>query len=296
MNIHSLADVVTVDLSRFVAGDKKIFSQSIDSPSIAEHMEAVELRVPDFHGLGQYEVIADTLVGRIDPGFLVYQWLGGDHPTVLYHHGNSERPFDFGMFSKNTFKWIFARPMGPIDANLIAIRAPFHQGPLTPYLRKMGHVRNAAAMIATSVVMIEHLVGRLKKATSGHLMVAGISLGGWITNLHKIRFDTADVYVPLLAGAALAEVFLGGIYRKVTGELALENPSAIRRIFNFEKEFKAAPNGDVFPLLAAHDRIIDYQRQKQCYSDCSIQVVDRGHSTASRSPRLLRQHILTHLE
>ena len=295
MNIHALIDTITVDLSRLATGDKKIFSQSIESPTINEHMEAVKLIAPDFHGMGQYEVAADTIVGRIDPGFLVYQWLGSDFPTIIYHHGNSERPFDFGFLSKNTFKWIFARTSEAIDANLIALRAPFHQGPLTPYLRKMGHMTNAAAMIATSVVLIEHLVERLKKGTSGRIIVSGISLGGWITNLHKLWFNSADRYVPLLAGAALGEVFLNGEYRKVTGELALENPDVVRSVFNFDDEFKAAPNGNVFPLLAAHDRIIDYEVQRQCYIDCPIEVIDRGHSTGSRSPALLRRHIVRHL-
>ena len=84
MNIHSLLDVISVDLSRVVTGDKKMFSQSIDSPAIVDHMDAVVLQSPDFHGLGQYEVTADTLIGRVDPAFLVYQWLGSEHPTILY--------------------------------------------------------------------------------------------------------------------------------------------------------------------------------------------------------------------
>ena len=66
----------------------------------------------------------------------------------------------------------------------------------------------AAMLLSVSVKLIEALVQYLKSEGNGKIMVLGISLGGWVTNLHRSFYNSADIYVPIFAGAALGEVFV----------------------------------------------------------------------------------------
>ena len=52
---------------------------------------------------GTFEVRAVTPAGILDPAFKVEKWLGTGHPTIIYHHGNNERPFDYGKAAKTPF-------------------------------------------------------------------------------------------------------------------------------------------------------------------------------------------------
>lgn len=266
MNIHAIVDNVTMSISAFALRNYKFFGESITSPTIVEHLTNTTLKIPKIVGHGKYEVSADTLVGRLHPAFYITQWKGEEYPTIIYHHGNKERPFDFRWFSPNTYKTIFRSTNQPIHANLIALSAPFHRLSLRDYLKKLGKLTNFVAMLSVSVKLIEHLVSYFKQRKSGHVLVSGISLGGWITNIHRAYYNTADVYVPLLAGAALGEIFISSIYHKMVGRLAQENPEALRNVLNFEDEFRQVDDDNVYPLLARYDQIINFDRQRVCYS------------------------------
>ena len=47
--------------------------------------------------------------GDLDPAFRVEKWFGADYPSVIYHHGNNERPFDYRKRAKNSFMNIFVK-------------------------------------------------------------------------------------------------------------------------------------------------------------------------------------------
>ncbi len=151
MNVHTTLDKLTVSIAALASGKNKLFSRSIESPTFTEHLEGIALKRPDIHNKGKYEVVADTIVGQLDPAFLFVQWKGGEYPTIIYHHGNNERPFDFGRFSKNTFKNIFLSGNESVDANLIVLRAPFHNFSLKQYQEKMTELSNFVAMLCVSV-------------------------------------------------------------------------------------------------------------------------------------------------
>jgi hypothetical protein len=296
MNIHAILDNLAVNISAFALGKHKFFCESIESPSLAEHLKSVTVQMPTIKGPGRYSVVADTLVGKLEPAFIITQWKGERYPTVLYHHGNTEHPFDFRCCSLNTFKNIFLSANQPIQANLIALSAPFHRSTIMDYLRKLSRLENVAALLSVSVKLIEGLVTYLKERERSQVLVAGISLGGWITNIHRAYYNTADVYVPLLAGAALGDIFSTSIYRKMTGRLAQENPEVLKKVLNFEDEFKRVKDGNVFPLLAQYDQIIQYERQRVCYGERTIKTLEKGHITGSLAHRELRAHIRKHLE
>ena len=289
MNWHTFLDNLTVKaatLSRF-----RYFSDSLDSPEFREHLKAIELDFPRIQGEGYYEVSASSLVGVVDPAFHVAQWKGSEFPTLIYHHGNNERPFDYGPTSKNTFKSIFLSKKDEIPANLISLRAPYHRS-LREYTQASVHLSNWVAMLAASTALLESLVCSAHERLSSPIVVAGLSLGGWVANLHRAHCGSADAYCPMLAGAALDDVFLASAYRELTAKAALDSPIAVKSILNFEIEFFQATERNVYPLLARHDQIIRFSRQKQSYGKHPVSVIEKGHVTAALAPEVLRDHVL----
>jgi cephalosporin-C deacetylase-like acetyl esterase len=273
----------------------KLFGKSSSSPTYAEHLNGITLKHSPINGVGSYEVEADTLAGKMDPAFLVYKWMGEEYPTLIYHHGNLERPFNFHWYMKNTFRDIFMRSGQPIEANLIALRAPYHRGSYIRYARNIGHLTNFIALLSVSVRLIEDLISHFKNRTKGRVIVAGISLGGLAANLHRTYFNSADVYVPLCAGAALADVFTTSAYRKVIN-IVYENEQAIQEIIDFEEEFRKVKTENVFPLLARYDQLFRFERQRASYEGYPVEVVDKGHWTAALSSKALRRHILSFID
>ena len=152
------------------------------------------------------------------------------------------------------------------------------------------------AMLSVSVKLIEQLVSYSREKGTSCVVISGISLGGWVTNLHHTYFNSADYYKPLMAGAGLAEVFLNSVYEKLAAPLAKENPEQVRKILNFDDDFAKKDNSNVFPLLGRYDQIIRFERQKQCYNERLITVLEKGHITGALTYGKLRQHILENLE
>lgn len=140
-------------------------------------------------GEGLYETPAQALVGRLDPAFRVAKWIGDGYPTIIYHHGTNENPFD------RSFNSIF--PPDKLDApvNLIVVRAPYNTS-LKAFVHSIGRLENYMAMLAVAVRMSAALVQACHER-GGAAVVSGISLRGWITNLHLAYVGTADAYAPL---------------------------------------------------------------------------------------------------
>jgi hypothetical protein len=298
MNLHQFLDHYTVFLGGLLTGRRKFFSQSVDSPDFAALLDTTSVELPPIAEEGIYEVSAESPVGPLDPAFYVAQWLGPEHPTLIYHHGNNERPFDFGAFSKNTFKNIILDHRQTFKANLIALRAPFHRS-LRTYMERMTELRNFAAMLAVSVKLTEELVQWSRAQDEGTnsvpVLLTGPSLGGWITNLHRAYYNSADFYAPMMAGAALDQVFLTSTYRRLTGPAAREDPEAVRQVLNFEESFAAVSSRNVAALLMRHDAIIEYERQRQCYDPACLTVHERGHTTGVLDYTALRAFLLAQL-
>jgi hypothetical protein len=290
MNTHVLVDKLTVNSAAAAVKDFRFFGDGLESADLAEHIEAVKLKAPALNGEGRYELEAESLVGTLDPAFMVARWLGAGYPTILHHHGNNERPFDMGMASKNSFKNIFLASKPPFPANLIALRAPYHTD-LRIYMKEVRRLDHFAAMLAVSVRLVEELVQAVRAKTGSEVIVTGISLGGWVANLHKAHFDSADKYVPMLAGAALDAVFTSSMYRKLAGENVLQDPEAVGRVLNFEQDFAGADLSNVYPLLGRYDGIIEYERQAGSYRDRQVRVLDKGHTTSAVAFADLRRHV-----
>ncbi len=288
MNRHIIIDrlvaqTVTLELGRHV-----FFADEIESTSFEDHIDAVTVHVPEITGEGIYEASALTLAGELDPAFKVHRWRGPGKPTLIFHHGTAEHPFDTGRAARNIFHHMFGGGSMP-DANVIVIRAPYHAGTLRAFSAQMRRLANLMAMVSTSVKLIEHLTAC---CGCGNVCVSGISLGGFIVNIHRAYYNTARAYVPLLAGAAPDDLFLGSRFNVVTGHRALDNHDKVARILNFEESYMRIPDNNVFPLLARYDQYVRFERQKVCYGAHSIRVLEKGHITGAKASAELRTHIL----
>jgi hypothetical protein len=285
MNIHKFLDNLTITISAPLLARSKYFRQSVQSQAMDEHLAAIHLQLPPIDGEGVYELPAHSLVGELDPAFHISQWLGAGYPTIIFHHGTNENPYD------RSFKSIFPHHKMEIPANLIVVRAPFNTS-LKAFTAAIGQLAHYAAMMAASVRLIDELVDYCHRQGAAPVLVSGISLGGFVTNLHHAHYGRADAYAPLLAGAAMDSVFLDSIYHKLVAANDEASMAAIRRILNFEDAYAQANRQKAFPLLGRYDQYIRYERQKQGYGDRPITLLEKGHVTAALAYAQLRQHIM----
>lgn len=292
MNVHELIDVGTVQLSALLLRDATFFARSLDSRPLVEVAGESEASVDDLRRAGERAVTVDTPIGTFEAAYLPWQWRGPEYPTLVYHHGSGERPFDFGRFSTNSFRRLFVAVDEAIPANLVAVRAPFHDGSNMDYARAMSDLENFVGMLAASVGLVDAIATQASERTSSPVLASGISLGGWVANLHRACFDTVDQYIPIFAGAALGEMFVSSVYRKMTAESARRRPDHLREVIDFEEAFRAVEPANCVPLLARYDRIIEYDRQRPSYEGMSLSVLDKGHVTGSLATGRLREHIL----
>lgn len=294
MNVHEAVDVGTIALSGLLLRDAKFFARSLESPPLVDVATETTAAVDDIDltRAGRRDVTVETPVGEFEAAYTPWQWRGPEYPTLVYHHGSGERPFDFGRFSSNSFRRLFGASERDVPANLVVVQAPFHDGTNREYARAMGDLENFVGMLAASTALVEAIAERARERTDGSVVASGISLGGWVVNLHRTCFRSVDRYVPIFAGAALGELFVSSAYRKLAGESARRRPERLRAILDFEEAFRAVNADDCNPLLARYDRIIEFDRQRPGYDGLPITVLNKGHVTGALATTSLREHVV----
>ncbi|EFW91323.1 hypothetical protein ZOD2009_14481 [Haladaptatus paucihalophilus DX253] len=295
MNHHEFLDVATVTASGLVLRDATFFARSLDGPRLDETVVETRLALDEVETSGHREVTVATPAGGFRGAYCVWQWYGDDAPTLIFHHGSGEDPFDFGRFSSNSARRLFAAEDWSVPVNVILVRAPFHDRSSFSYARAMGALSNFVGMCAASTAMVEALTAAVRERGSPAVTVSGISLGGWVTNLHRSFHGTADRYAPIFAGAALGEMFATSAYRRMTAARARTDPDRLRDVLDFERAFRAA-TADCRPLLARYDRIIELDAQRSGYDGIPLTVIETGHVTGSLAASALREHVRTALD
>jgi hypothetical protein len=296
MNKHIFFDRLTTAIASLATGKNKFFANSMESLSFEELVKDTQINLPAIQSEGTYITEAITPAGKFEAAFKVEQWLGSEFPTIIYHHGNNERPFDFGKMAKNTFYKILVLQKEFIKANLIVVRAPFHDCSLKHYQAQMTKLSNFMSMIAVSVKMNECIIQKLKEKSNAPVVTTGISLGGWVTNLHRAIFNTSVAYAPLMAGTLLGELFIRSKYRPLTSSLALQKDEELREKLNFDDLFNKITSHNIFPLLAKYDQYIEFDIQKDSYNGYELNTIVNGHVTGALNVRALRSHIMDVLE
>jgi hypothetical protein len=292
MNIHEAIDVGTISLTALLVRDAKFFARNRDAEPLIDVAADADAVVEDLTSAGRTTVSVETSVGTFEAAYMPWQWRGPDYPTLVYHHGSGERPFDFGRFSSHSFRRLFVDSEASIPANVIAVRAPFHDRSNMDYARAMGDLRNFVGMLAASTALIDALAAAAREQTETPVIASGISLGGWVVNLHRACRDHVDRYAPIFAGAALGEMFVSSIYGKMVARAARNRPQRLRDVLDFEADFRAVEREDCAPLLARYDRIIEFDRQRPSYDGHPVSVLEHGHVTGSLATARLRAHVL----
>ena len=293
--MHKIIDKYSVKMTKLILSDLW-FEDSIESDSLEKLTKDIIVKPILSLNKGVTEIKITHAGTDLDPAFEVDQWLGYNYPTLIYHHGNNERPFDYGKTSKNTFKTILYPNLSSIQGNIITIRAPFHAGTLKKFTSKMRNLSNFTSMIAASTNLVEQLVQNLKNNNSPKITIIGLSLGGWVTNLHRSMYNSANQNIPIFAGAALDRIFVDSYYKKLVHDQALSNRKVLFDALNFEAMFNSVTDMNLFPVLAKYDQYIQYEQQKTCYSNYPIVLLEKGHITGALDRRSLFKHILNHIQ
>ena len=290
MNIHEFLDRMTVGLSG-VYGDKlRFFPNSLESEHIADYLRHTQLDLAPPEKEGETAVTGHCGDTSISTAYTVLQWSGPSAPSIIFAHGSGDFPYYKRM------QKILPEKNRPYGANLIATNIPFNSKNKMEYIKAVGSLENFTVILSATAALMEQLLSRLKDGGSAFVSVSGISLGGWITNIHKTYFYSADEYRPVFAGAAPDHLFTDSAYRKMASTKARENLEAITNAINFEDDFAKRDNANVYPLMAMFDQYIVFERQSGIYRKENIRTIDYGHVSGTMQRKILAEHITAGLE
>ena len=308
MNLHKLADEMVAAIGGMYGDGTKYFRDGTESAHVSDVIAetSVELGKPGAPPVledGQ-EMLARTVYGTFSAParFSVLRWAGSSAPTLIYHHGSGES--DYTARVRRIAEWMdgssgaSGRSPGATGAqtvvygpaNIIACSVPYNHS-LKEYLVAVRRLDRWVFLLSASVRLTEALATYLTEWGCPRVVCAGLSLGGWITNLHHTYFDTCDVYSPIFAGAALDDLFTESIYQKLLASSARDAGERFRATLNFEGDFKARGNQNVYPVMARFDRFIRFERQAGIYRPEQMTVLERGHTTGALAYRRLAGHL-----
>lgn len=288
MNKFELIDKISMSIASIATKNNKYFSSTCDSRTLIEILAFLEVDIPIINGSGYYKsnVIYE---GKIEEAaFRIEKWKGFNYPTIIYHHGAAEGSYDL------SFNKILANKKNDIDANLIAIQAIFNHSN-KEFIESIKDLSSYSLLLASSARLIEEIISQIKQKGDSKIIVVGTSLGGFVTNIHFTYFNSAQTYIPLLAGARLADVFLNSEYSKVTSKNIYNRKDLVKTVLNFDKDFIAVEQSNIFPLFAKYDQIVKYYVHNQDFLKENITTINYGHSTGATKFKLLRNHILKYL-
>ena len=295
-SFHRTIDSIGASLGALVYRRDRFFGRSADSIPLAEAVQGATVEVDGLDPGVWHQVSVDTPLGAFDAGYLVHQWRGIEAPTMLFVHGSGEQPHDFGRTSSNSFRKLFPSEFDA-DVNLILLQAPFHQGSQGEYIRALGDLSRYVGMLASATALVDALAQRLSAEGCPRVYAVGISLGGWVVNLHRAYLGRGIArYVPMVAGTRLHEVFVTSDYRRLVAEPARSNPALLEGVLCFEDDFRANRQDDCYPLLARYDSLVEYEVQRHGYEGMDLVVLDKGHFAVMEAIADLRDHVRRSLD
>lgn len=268
-------------------GSKPFLHGGLDSPPLAEHLRVLDFALPHLTRPGRAAFKARALAGEVDAALILHTDAGRNAPVLIYHHDTGEIPV------WRTAEQMFPRRQGKkSELTIYVVEAPFHE---SARAAKDGcsSLLSYLTMMSVSIAATERLMETRAVSNAPKRVVAGYGQGGYVTNWHHILHDTADAYIPFMAGAAPAEPFLSSL---PTAAGARRNADHLRERLNFEGEWGARNHEKVFPVLASADAIIPFESQARSYGETPIEVWGTGHIAAAKQPERLRAKILKHIQ
>ena len=262
------------------------FSETVDSPSFAEHLAAIQIALPVIEGVGHHELQVDTLAGEMEAAVRVLHWQGPEAATIIHHHGGSEHPFD------QTIKRIF--PLNKAaPGNVVAVRSPFHTSSMG-VLTAGASMSRYVALMAVAVAVTEALLTQSVLGENGRTLVSGVSLGSFTANRHHLVYNSAGAYLPIHGGTKHGDIFVAR--PDLTDAQAFKQPEAIRRALNFDETWATRSHDNVFGVMARFDTLHLYEVQRPSYGDMPVETWDTAHLSTILAYGRLRQKIIRHLQ
>ena len=282
LNRHTVIDKTLLLAARLMG--KPFFRTSVEGPSFQEHFDAMTVEAEAAPEPGYYPAVAAGLDGEQKAGYRILHWSGPSAPTLLYNQGGAETPFDktaWRMYPKE------ARP----GYNVIAVQAAC-QGSVKELNTAFASLSTYTAMLVFAVKLNQWLIDSDLVRSSPAIAVSGYSLGGFVTNRHHMMYDSADVYVPFVAGTRHGDIFLTTIQ---SGAPARAAPHAVRSRLNFYDAWMERQHTNVFPVMGRYDQLNRLEVQGPSYGDMPLTVWDGGHLYGVIHPGMIRDEIESRL-
>jgi len=279
-NLHSFMDRFPMVVSSLFP---KYFREGVDSPTVWEQVAETELKRINLMEPGDHSLSARTPAGELEALVRVQPHADRQAPVIIYHHGAKE--FD------TSFKGIFGSSPR-LRAHLVLVRAPFHEG-FGRFLYGIGSLRRYLALYAVSVCVTEAVIRQCRDSLCGPVSVTGTSLGGFISLVHHIHYNSADRYIPLLAGPNLAHCLLDSAYARQVDPRAKAQREYMQSRLDFSADYRRMDHANVYPLLGRYDQLVVPAANAAGYGPTPVRLIERGHFTGSTAFPLLRGHIST---
>ncbi len=286
MNFQTSIDRTVADLASMLLPG--LFRRGIRSRELREYLDGTELQLPDPGLQRTHRVDVRSLDRRLQCAFRVLQWHGESAPTLIYHHGLLEFPFD--AIIRNVIP--YQREGFPL--NLIAVQAAYHRS-FSQFSGDCDSLDKWMAMTAASIKLVDALCSRIKVTSNSRVALTGPNFGGHIVNFHHRLLGGADVYIPLLASGRMGDELLAAPLRRLIARNALAHEEELRNRLNAGISFPAEPNNNIFPLLPQREDKQLLELQMAYFTGCDIELIDRAVVSGAFAFKQLRNHILDSL-
>lgn len=282
MNRHIMTDKMLLWVA--AKWGTPFFRESVESSTFEEHVAGIRFELPAFGREGIFPLALQTLAGRWPAAFKVSHWAGPQHPTLIYHQGGAEQPFD------RTVRKLYPPSRRP-DINVIVVQTPC-QGSVSDINRNFAHLNIYLMMVASAVEITEQLINAPELAKSPMVCVSGYSLGGFVTGRHHMHYNSADAYVPFMAGTRHGDIFFSSIN---AGKIAQENRDYVLSRLNFDHAWSQRDHPNVFPVVGRYDQLNWLSIQLPSYGSTPVEVWEGGHLYGVRRPKRMRTKIERHM-
>ena len=258
-------------------------STGFKADSLESHLNETLVRLPDVLKPGHNTIMVQTKFGNLAAGVYVKSWHGPEFPTIVHHHGTMEQPYE----------WRFSTMFNAEDSrrfNLIAVKTVYHERFFHYFLAASDDLDKITATHAASIEIIQAVLQHASFKESPLTVVTGYSMGGFVTLLHHVFYNSADLYFPFGAGLDFAHLALEVI---PADPAALANPKDWIRNFDLTDRWKTLNHENVFPVMALRDAFFHFEVQRPLFGDIEVEVWDTGHTVGALQLSRIRDFIVS---
>ncbi|MBD3280171.1 hypothetical protein GF389_01440 [Candidatus Dojkabacteria bacterium] len=207
---------------------------------------------------------------RITKASLLNKSYGKNKPNLIFHHGAGE----IGKIS--TVSILVNRKIKQ-KFNVFFIRAAHHKS-RKDYLRncQSSFLKWMLTFIGSTLIVEE-----LLKVVPGKTIVSGISMGGIVSTLHFLEFNSVQYYVPLLGYNDVPKIFLESyaFSNSIDKRDERVRNASLMNSFSYKNRLSEKNKDKVIPILGKFDKFIDYDAASKFWEGYQVRVFDVGHSS-----------------